>query len=93
MSEKRVNFRVTPGAGIAGYWINVNGEDIDLDEGRASIDLPVGGNYIIWWMTGSQKSSIAIVGKDADGRTVFEVKKSEIPPTRNQGGGSLPFNV
>lgn len=93
MAKVKVDFKVTPGAGVTGYWIAVGDEDVPLTNGMGSIRLATGVRHLlVWWFTGNPGSKIAIKGTRGP-TTVVEVKGSKIPPGESEGAGGKRFKV
>ena len=92
MSKSTVKFSVTASAGISGYWIAVGNEDVELDSGKGSIDLPTSADHrLVWWMAGKHKEHISITGKSGS-ETIVKVSKSKVTDD-GEGAGNKRFST
>lgn len=76
MAKVSVTFRVTPDAGISGYWLHVNDRVVAITNGLGSIQLDGGAKYwLIWHAEGTAKSNLKIVG-DENGAQLVSTSSS-----------------
>lgn len=91
MATARVDFTVKPGPGVQAYWIAVGDDDVNLTNGRGSLQLESGRRAVLlWWFLGNPGSKLAITGKVGT-RTIVEVKASQIPAGELEGAGRKRF--
>ena len=87
-----VSFTVTPN-GAAAYWLAVGDDDVTLTNGRGTINLAAGFHYLVWHFIGNPGSSISIVGTDARGGSLVEVKQSTVVSGQSSRAGYRGFKV
>lgn len=93
MPAIEIKFSVTPDNKVNAYWIAVGETDIPLVNGKGSIFLELGQQYLlVWWFTGNSGGSISIKGESVNS-TVVEVKSSTIPNADHQGAGVKRFQL
>lgn len=93
MPTSTVYFEATPGNGVDAYWINVDGDDIPLVNGKGQKNIDLGSHLLIWWFIGASGASLAIEGTLANGTKVIEVKGSRIPDGEHEGAGFKRFKL
>ena len=99
MTKKKIEFNVTPGDGVQGFWIAVSRDDVldvtdvKIENLSASIQLETRKQYILyWWFVGNPGNSLKIVGIDGF-KEIVTVKNSRIPSEEIEGGGRKRFEV
>lgn len=93
MAKVKVDFEVTPSAGVQAYWIAVNADDVPLNNGKGSAMVESGvTSILVWWFIGNPGDTLAIVGKRGN-TTVVELKESTIPDDRSRHAGFKPFKA